>query len=366
MLCALRRGGTAAAAGAAARQREWRMVRPSTLVMVTMVVLRALPARMMSVAGAGGPRHLICVGDEATVHGVLQSQLGIRRGHAEELCRLGAVYWLGREQHEAGLDGGAPRVKPARALDPGQAVRAGDYVRVHPRPKRYPEANIDWEARIVHECEAFVVVDKPRGVPCQPTLDNVSENVLAMLGRLRDAEAAAELRLPHRLDVDTSGVLVVAKSKASCAAIGESIKAHTAGKMYVARVRSASPHPPQRLVHLQLPSKRAPHTFVDPEDARALEDGAKRCEMEILGTSGRDLRVRLITGRTHQIRGQLAAAGMPIEGDELYGAEPGSVPLRGFVASPALCLRCVGMRFALGGETHAFRLEGERAFAYEA
>src|SRR4029079_6682078 len=92
-----------------------------------------------------------------------------------------------------------------RALDPGVFVEIGAVVRIHLEPKRYSVDREDLRRRIVFENENFVVVDKPSGLPMHPTLDNLRENLLW----------AFENRyfLTHRLDVPTSGLVVLAKTK---------------------------------------------------------------------------------------------------------------------------------------------------------
>jgi 23S rRNA pseudouridine1911/1915/1917 synthase len=197
----------------------------------------------------------------------------------------------------------------------------------------------------------WVVLDKPPGVPVSPTVDNWRENCLVFgAGAVGDAEP---LLMTHRLDMVTSGVFVMGRAKKFVSYFncllqkGKAMAGAPGGgpglsKEY--RALCASPPPLGRLVHHVRTNTEvkgsATYTEVVPPDA----PGALRCELEVVsvaevplgprpdgadwdgwGATGFEARIRLFTGRTHQIRVQLAATGSPILGDCLYtpsGREP--------------------------------------------
>ena len=117
----------------------------------------------------------------------------------EKLIKLGAVYIKA-----------AGDLKPKRILSDVQ-VSEGDLIRIHPYPRRYRTIhNIQWKQAIVYECDEYVIINKPSGIPSHPTVDNFHENILE---GARLATNSEELFLPHRLDTDTSGLILLGKSR---------------------------------------------------------------------------------------------------------------------------------------------------------
>lgn len=118
----------------------------------------------------------------------------------DELIRLGAVY----VQKPADS-------KPRRILTDVK-VTPGDLIRVHPYPRRYPTIlDINWKSALIHDSKQYMVVNKPAGIPSNPTLDNYYENIF--VGATSELNNGDELYLPHRLDTDTSGLIVLGKEK---------------------------------------------------------------------------------------------------------------------------------------------------------
>ena len=267
-----------------------------------------------------------------------------------DLVAFGAVYLC-----ENGATG------KLRKLREDVEVAQGDVMRVHVHPRRFPAARRDdWAQRVVRPAvgappAGIVVVDKPSGVPCGPaTLDNAVETAAMQLtralggsadgafvaGSADDAgdgcEAFATLEPVGRLDVCTSGLLVLAADAASARAGNDRLVAGGVDKRYACRVVLSEGHerPPQLglLEHWVLTGWQGGKTRVLP-DVRSADDaqrlgiaGAKRCALEVLSVSpargappGRfDIELRLLTGRTHQNRAQMAAAGAPLLGDAVY------------------------------------------------
>jgi 23S rRNA pseudouridine1911/1915/1917 synthase len=209
---------------------------------------------------------------------------------------------------------GTPR-KPAFRVAAGQSIEIAvpAPVAVAVRPEAIP-------LEIVLEDADLVVVNKPAGLTVHPAPGHESGTLVnALLSAVRDlAGIGGQLRpgIVHRLDKDTSGLLVVAKSDAAHRALAAQFKAHTAQRTYLAvvrgRVRSdggtvrapLGRHPVRRKRIAVVPSGREAVTHY-----MVLE----RFRGATL------LACRLETGRTHQIRVHLAHAGHPVIGDPVYG-----------------------------------------------
>ena len=209
---------------------------------------------------------------------------------------------------------GTPR-KPAFRVGSGQAVEVvvPPPVAVALRPEAIP-------LEIVLEDADLVVVNKPAGLTVHPAPGHASGTLVnALLAVVRDlAGVGGELRpgIVHRLDKDTSGLLVVAKSDAAHRALAAQFKAHTAQRTYLAvvrgRVRSdkgtvrapLGRHPVRRKRIAVVPAGRAAVTHYTVLE-RFRDATLLACRLE--------------TGRTHQIRVHLAHAGYPVIGDPVYG-----------------------------------------------
>ncbi|MBL7775132.1 MAG: RluA family pseudouridine synthase [Saprospiraceae bacterium] len=172
---------------------------------------------------------------------------------------------------------------------------------------------------ILFQDSLLLAVNKPAGMPAQP--DPTAD--LSALNWAADRCGQA-LHPVHRLDRPASGVLLLAKTAAAMTALQQQFQAHSIEKDYLAVV-SAPPEPPEAtLVHFLQKNTAKNRVFANP-DARK---GSQRAELSyrLLGSSDRYhlLHVRLLTGRQHQIRAQLAAIGCPIRGDVKYGARRGN------------------------------------------
>lgn len=213
------------------------------------------------------------------------------------------------------IEFGAVYVNEARETH-NVSLKTGDYIRVHHEPKRFYVPSVDWEKRIMYQDQGIIVVDKPSGIPVHPTLDNGQENILHQLRKYLDQD----LFITHRLDIGTSGLLILAKSLASQKNINRLFETKQIQKFYSAIVSSRIDA--RKLIHYMLPSPRSPKTLsADPIP------GWKICELEIIKSKPifddfYGLDIQLLTGRSHQIRAQLAASGAPIVGDTLYGGLP--------------------------------------------
>ncbi len=242
-------------------------------------------------------------------------------------------------------------------------LKAKDYLRVHTRPRRFQKNDFDWRARIFFQNSDFIVVDKPAGLPCHPTVDNVKENLLSYL---QDSLGFKNLGVTHRLDLVTQGLLVVAKSKDFVRSFNLELAEKRVQKKYEAIV--SNPPPSLGLhTHFMEPSPRAPKRVVAearPGFARcdlilehlerlptglAIESGLAEADRRKLTLF--KLHIALLTGRTHQIRAQLSTLGCPILGDVAYGGLVTPNPS----GDGAIQLCSSELAFEIGGEHYHFK-----------
>jgi 23S rRNA pseudouridine1911/1915/1917 synthase len=224
------------------------------------------------------------------------------RAAAERLVEAGAV-----------LVDGRPAAKSLR-------LQGGEELRIEARDEG-PSAlePVDLGLTIPFEDEHLLVVDKPAGLVTHPAPGvRVPTLVHALLAhRIAGGDDAERPGIVHRLDRDTSGLLVVAKEPEAHRTLQQQLRDRTIERRYRALVHG---RPPSRRGTIEAPIGRDP---LDPArmgiDGRAARDAVTHFTLE--DTLGRYslLDVKLDTGRTHQIRVHLAAIGHPVVGDPLYG-----------------------------------------------
>jgi 23S rRNA pseudouridine1911/1915/1917 synthase len=223
---------------------------------------------------------------------------GISRGLARRALEAGGVF----------LDGRRCKVA-ARTLHPGQQV----VVNLEEGGRAAVEAAALEPSRLLHADADLAAVDKPAGVPAQPTLTSDRGALPELVGTL----LGAPVTLVHRLDRETSGVTVLARTRAAAAALSEAFRTGEPEKTYLA-LTARPPEPREGVIALALGKDpaRAGLRRVDP----AGESAVTRYRTLRIGPGGAALvECRPETGRTHQIRVHLAAAGAPLLGDARYG-----------------------------------------------
>ena len=230
--------------------------------------------------------------------------LGLSRSHVQKLISQGLVT----------VDGEASRA--SHRVEPGEAVR----VQV-PFPEPLAAEPEDIPIDVVYEDEHLIVLNKPRGMVVHPAAGHprgtLVNALLAHCDHLSGIGGVCRPGIVHRLDRDTSGVMVVAKSDRVHQSLSEQIKARTAQRRYLC------------LVHGDVAAEEGT------VETRIGRDPENRKKMAVLPEGGRDavthyrvlerfgdftlVECALRTGRTHQIRVHMVHIGHPVAGDPVYG-----------------------------------------------
>ncbi len=232
---------------------------------------------------------------------------GVPRSHLYQLIRSGQVRVDGRRcRADDRLEAGATvRVPPiVHDVAPGESQRSAP-------PAHFP---------VIFEDDELLVIDKPAGV----AVHGGSGVAHGAVEQLRAAAPNAKfLELAHRIDRDTSGVLVLARKRSALLSVHRQLRDRQVDKRYLAIVLGRWPlrtktfdQPLQR--YLSAEGERRVRVRADGQDALTRVTGVRHFTLPTLGMFTL-VEVSIETGRTHQIRVHLAHAGFPIAGDQKYG-----------------------------------------------
>jgi 23S rRNA pseudouridine1911/1915/1917 synthase len=183
-----------------------------------------------------------------------------------------------------------------------------------PRPAR---GSVD-DLRLAYEDEHLLVVDKPAGLVVHPGAGNPTGTLVQLLAdKVGGGDDPERPGVVHRLDRDTSGLIVVARTDNAHAKLAELVRARALERTYLALVHG---RPRSRAGRIEAPigrdRKDATRISLDTDTPR---DAVTHFEVEHLWDEHALLRIRLETGRMHQIRVHLAAIDLPVVGDQVYG-----------------------------------------------
>ena len=244
-----------------------------------------------------------------------ESADGLSRSAAQQLCEAGRVFC-----------GGLPGAKNLR-LKAGSEVRffLSDPVKLDAFPEDIP-------LEIVYEDEHLVVVNKPQGMVVHPAPGNPDHTLVNALlyhcrGQLSSINGVIRPGIVHRIDKDTSGLLVVAKDDRTHEGLAEQFSCHSIDRIYYAVVHGAlredegtvdrpigrNPNDRKKMCVTEKNARRAVTHYAVVERFRAFSL----------------VRLQLETGRTHQIRVHMASLGHPVAGDPVYGPAKGVKGLHG-------------------------------------
>ena len=249
---------------------------------------------------------------------VAEEQGGLRLDQFVARC----VPDLSRRKARVVIEIGGVFVDRARVKVLGRRVRPGQIVEVHVggAAARARDAERLPTYEIVHEDDEVVVVDKPSGLLTAPTPESDRNNLADLLGR-RSAPAG-RVWVVHRLDLETSGLLVLAKTEHANRMLSERFRTHDVEREYLAVV-AGEVSTSVGMIDAPIAGRRAvSHVSI-----------LQACAGATL------LRVRLETGRTHQVRIHLEGLGHPLRGDRRYGTRGPSEP-------PRLALHATRLGFA--------------------
>lgn len=266
----------------------------------------------------------------------------LTHGRLEKLLRTGQIRVDGK------------RAASSLRLEPGAAVRVPPLPAepappaAEPRPVSGKDARA-LQAAVLYKDEDMLAIDKPAGLAVQGG-SKLDRHLDAMLDVLQ-FDAAERPRLVHRLDRDTSGVLLLARNARSAAVLAEAFRAKTCRKTYWAIVVGV-PKIRQGKIDLplaKLPGRAGERVVPDEEGKSAVT--AYRV-LDHAGNKAAWLELSPLTGRTHQLRAHCAALGTPILGDGKYGGAKAHLNLGGTAKRLHLLARAIEIH-APGGRTVA-------------
>ena len=228
------------------------------------------------------------------------------RSYWQKICRRGYIFVNGEKQTKSGVK-----------------LKKGDKIEILIPPAETLEVEAeDIHLEILHEDEDLIVINKPKGMVVHPSAGHYSGTLVnALLSHCKELTAIGDTIRPgivHRLDKDTSGLMVAAKNERSLRSLAQQLKDRDVKREYIAVVHGAPPYP-KGVINAPLgrdPRHRKRFAVVKEGKGRqaiTYYEVIKKLHSFSL------VSLKLQTGRTHQIRVHLAYIGSPVLGDPLYG-----------------------------------------------
>lgn len=231
-----------------------------------------------------------------------------------------------RSRIEMLIESGGVELGGRLVTKPSQRVVGGEMLELVSEPRPTTVTAVPRVASgmgIIHDDGDIVVVDKPAGVAAHPSLGwdgpSVTEHLAAAGFRISTSGAAERQGVVSRLDVGTSGLMVVAKSERAYTILKAAFRDKTVDKTYLSLVQG---HPDPFSGTVEAPIGRHPGAQWRMAIVEGGRESTTHYETVEAHRAATLLEVKLETGRTHQIRVHMAAIGHPCCGDELYGCDP--------------------------------------------
>jgi 23S rRNA pseudouridine1911/1915/1917 synthase len=235
-----------------------------------------------------------------------------------------AIPTQSRERLKALVSAGEVAVDGRTERDPARKLKGGEEAQVSiPAPRPAESAPEAIPLLIPYEDEHLLVVDKPAGLVVHPAAGNLDGTLVNALlhhcaGRLSGIGGVARPGIVHRIDKDTSGLLVVAKTDRAHVGLAEQFQKHTIGRRYLAIVASL-PAPPAGRIETHLARSDANRQKVAVVQAPKGRHAITHYRVLEPLRGAALVECRLETGRTHQVRVHMAHIGHPLLGDPVYG-----------------------------------------------
>ena len=280
-----------------------------------------------------------------------KARLDVVAAEMGECSRSQAAKWI-----EQGLCrvNGSVRAKTGFSVNPGDAVEL-----TIPDPVELTVEKEDSPLEILYDDEDVAVVNKPWGMVVHPAPGNETGTLVnALLYAMDDLSGIGGVKRPgivHRLDKDTSGLLMIAKNDQAHESLSEQLRERTMDKRYLAVVDGEMKDPSGRIEKPIARSKKDRKKMaVDPEGRYALTEWTLKENLRGAAL----LEVHILTGRTHQIRVHMQSIHHPVAGDPIYGMKNG-------VKAPRLMLHAWRLSFThpRTGERLSFCAQPPETFA---
>jgi 23S rRNA pseudouridine1911/1915/1917 synthase len=271
----------------------------------------------------GGEGTVAALADDGVVAGEpLRPDARFAAGARLDRFLAGAIDGVSRTRIQRWIALGAVAVDGAPALA-SRRLRGLESIEVWPQPTEAEHAfePDDVPLSVVHEDADLMVIDKPAGLVVHPAPGNWRGTLMnGLLHHRPDSAKLPRAGIVHRLDKDTSGLMMVARSERAFERLTAELAARRVSRRYLAIVEGV---PPARFT-IDAPIGRDPRdrlrmAVVSPDRGRAAVTHVERLAA---GDGVASVECRLETGRTHQIRVHLASRGHPLVGDALYGGRP--------------------------------------------